>query len=366
MRFEKLDGMRGLFSLMIILFHYDDYYLPDFLNNFFILHSYVFVDFFFVLSGFVISYNYNSIHTKNELKIFLTKRFLRIYPLHIYTTIIYFLCLVISKIFLSNLLEGYIQSTHLNFEMHILPFLDSIFLLNSTPFLGSSMGINMPSWSISSEIISYLIFGILSYILSKNYKDLAFICLILISVFCLIYIGKFVVSGDYGFLRGILGFLLGYFVYKLNSKLTRIKFSNYLEFILLFLLIIILFLLDHFKNNISGFFIGLFIIPSFFSFSILSLIHTNGFLSKILESQTLKYLGKISYSIYLNHSLILIVLVKPFFTFLNLEINNLSKTFILIIIISIIISYSHFTYIIIEQKVNIFKNWLTKTKKSVN
>ena len=59
MRINKLDGLRGIFSIMIVLLNYPQEFIPDwFTYNFFIFESYVFVDFFFVLSGFVISYNY--------------------------------------------------------------------------------------------------------------------------------------------------------------------------------------------------------------------------------------------------------------------------------------------------------------------
>ncbi len=58
MRIKKLDGMRGVFSLMVVVFHYPKDYLPKIIhNNFLVVNSDSFVDFFFVLSGFVISYS---------------------------------------------------------------------------------------------------------------------------------------------------------------------------------------------------------------------------------------------------------------------------------------------------------------------
>ncbi|MBS1732124.1 MAG: acyltransferase, partial [Bacteroidetes bacterium] len=56
-RLDQLDGLRGLFCLMVILTHFP---FKDSLpvSNFIVRQGYLFVDFFFVLSGFVIAFNY--------------------------------------------------------------------------------------------------------------------------------------------------------------------------------------------------------------------------------------------------------------------------------------------------------------------
>ena len=66
MRIEKLDGLRGLLCIGILVFHYQQNefcfgnHFPSFIADFFLIkQSYTFVDFFFALSGFVISLNYN-------------------------------------------------------------------------------------------------------------------------------------------------------------------------------------------------------------------------------------------------------------------------------------------------------------------
>jgi peptidoglycan/LPS O-acetylase OafA/YrhL len=55
-RFEALDGWRGICACLVVLFHFHGYspiYSWGLIRN-----SYLFVDFFFVLSGFVIAWNY--------------------------------------------------------------------------------------------------------------------------------------------------------------------------------------------------------------------------------------------------------------------------------------------------------------------
>ena len=82
MRIHKLDGLRGFCSLMVVFYHYPQSFLPDFIfRNFFIRESWSFVDFFFVLSGFVISYNYSTLSNPNDFWLYIKKRIIRLYPL---------------------------------------------------------------------------------------------------------------------------------------------------------------------------------------------------------------------------------------------------------------------------------------------
>ena len=57
-RYEILDGLRGVAALMVIFFHCFETYIPQFGTQI-INHGYLAVDFFFVLSGFVIGYAYD-------------------------------------------------------------------------------------------------------------------------------------------------------------------------------------------------------------------------------------------------------------------------------------------------------------------
>lgn len=57
-RYEILDGLRGVAALMVIIFHCFATYIPMFGTQI-VNHGYLAVDFFFVLSGFVIGYAYD-------------------------------------------------------------------------------------------------------------------------------------------------------------------------------------------------------------------------------------------------------------------------------------------------------------------
>ena len=72
-RFSALDSFRGICALLVALFHLSAashfFYLP------FVRNAGIFVDFFFVLSGFVLAHAYShKIQTAEDLKIFLIRR----------------------------------------------------------------------------------------------------------------------------------------------------------------------------------------------------------------------------------------------------------------------------------------------------
>lgn len=57
-RYEILDGLRGVASMMVVAYHLFETYSHDPLHQI-LNHGYLAVDFFFVLSGFVIGYAYD-------------------------------------------------------------------------------------------------------------------------------------------------------------------------------------------------------------------------------------------------------------------------------------------------------------------
>src|SRR5260370_10521059 len=81
MHFRVLDSWRGIAALLVALFHLNVYsaiYSLDFFRN-----AYLFVDFFFVLSGFVITHSYGGrMGTRESVGTFAIRRFHRLCALH--------------------------------------------------------------------------------------------------------------------------------------------------------------------------------------------------------------------------------------------------------------------------------------------
>ena len=84
-RYEILDGLRGVAAMLVVAYHlFETYYSgkPDQPIN----HGYLAVDFFFVLSGFVIGYAYDDRWDRMSTWAFFKRRLIRLHPMVIFGT----------------------------------------------------------------------------------------------------------------------------------------------------------------------------------------------------------------------------------------------------------------------------------------
>ena len=286
-----LETFRGILALIIVLHHLK---IETFIQKSkIVLNGGLAVDFFFVLSGFVISLNYiNKIKSKDDLFNFQKKRFLRLYPLHILTLFV-FILIELIKIFVNN--NTSLESTYLPFSgfNNYYSLIANFFLLHG--WYGWSF--NLPSWSISTEFYTYLIFGMLT--LSFNKKLYFFILLIFISLIIFLlnnsgikFFNNFIYPTRciYSFFLGVITFL----VYR--------RFKNFSSSFLSIISIILSISFIHFSDNLNlnnKYIISpiLFCLTIFF----VSNLSSNLLLYKILSNKFTVYLGSISYGIYMIH-----------------------------------------------------------------
>ena len=78
--YQILDGLRGVAAIIVVCFHLAEPLSTSHLNNV-VNHGYLAVDFFFLLSGFVIGYAYDDRWDKLTIRGFLRRRFERLQPL---------------------------------------------------------------------------------------------------------------------------------------------------------------------------------------------------------------------------------------------------------------------------------------------
>jgi peptidoglycan/LPS O-acetylase OafA/YrhL len=351
-RFEVLDIFRGLFAAFVFLFHLAPLAQNSIVSNSFVENSDMFVDFFFVLSGFVMAYRYQTIATVQELRLFLIKRVYRIYPMHLLMLIL-FAVVEIGK----QVLNPYIKVNNLdNPANNVTTFFSSLFLLNSTPIPGvHDVSWNIVSWSISAELISYIVFGTLVLYTCKSgmyrHQNLFYLLLIFLSVLALYLISfTFAInySFDYGFLRGILGFFTGVVCFNCFSKSHHIvnRYSSALfsisEILTLTTIAICIYHGETMKPWGAIFEILFFLCIYIFSFE-------KGIISIGLRRISLFHkLGQYSYSIYMTHALLISLFNILFIRILKSPTSSYSYLFILNF--AIIYFVSAWTYKNVEMR----------------
>ena len=153
-----LDGLRGVAAIMVVWFHIFEAYATSHLDQK-INHGYLAVDFFFILSGFVIGYAYDDRWKTMTVKDFIKRRVIRLHPMVVMGAVIgavmfYFQgCPVwdVTKVTVAALL--------------LATFVNAL-LIPATPGteirgLGEMYPLNGPSWSLFFEYIGNILYALI-------------------------------------------------------------------------------------------------------------------------------------------------------------------------------------------------------------
>lgn len=295
-KIEELESIRGLAALLVV-FHHTPIWNPLF-NARFIYNGYLMVDLFFVLSGFVIFNAYNNkITTKKELARFQFLRFGRLYPVHLFFLLAY-LIVEITK-YIAQQKFGLQSHEPVFSNNNATAFIDHLFLIQA--FQPEHLhSFNQPSWSISTELYTYLLFGLI-VLFFKQLKYVIFACIAVISLIMLLT----GLTCSYEFvLRCFAGFFTGCLT-ATAIKYVTINLSRYASTAVF--IVIILFLQLKITQQFDE--CILFLTAALIATLILS---PNGLLNSILKINLFEWLGTISYSIYMSHAVI-IWIVNNFF-----------------------------------------------------
>jgi peptidoglycan/LPS O-acetylase OafA/YrhL len=339
-RLLKLDGLRGLFCLMIVFWHYDNKYLPVNLNGWFLYDQlYLGVDLFFVLSGFVISVRYYEMEGWSQGIQFLKKRFARLYPLLLFSTMVYAVFRIVTYLVFPQL-----SGKETSWSKLALDTLETLCFTNATPLLGNSFGMNIPSWSISGEMVAYFCCFAIAMAFATRHRLMAWILMFAGVVAFVWFAGHpFDATSDWGFCRALIGFSMGCIV----AKLPRAELPAWSDAVVL-ILVVALFYLLHGSHGGKRQVLGLLGCPVLFGLTIYALNHSEGYIGNILESQPLQFLGEKSYSIYLNHLVIVATLPKVCFMTVADSNSFLWRSLVFVISIGVVLIYSTWTYRVVE------------------
>ena len=251
------------------------------------------VDFFFILSGFVIFHAYGNVSQSRsfDLKTYMIKRLNRIYPLH-FIVLVAFVFLGIGSSFFGSdrsIAFGPADILLSGLLLHAWQTTDGLVL-------------NGPSWTISAELFAYLLFGLISlssglkYTLIRVFITTGLLAIIVHAIALWAGHTAFVhLTWDLGALRILPSFALGILLRMLAEKI-----GPGLAIGLGGLGLVSLVWIAQIPDVDYGI-----LLP--FCLIILSGACLSGKSWAPLNFKAFVYLGEISYSTYLVHSLILII-----------------------------------------------------------
>lgn len=314
---SNLTPLRGIAALMVVIFHFSIFVTPliDPQTSLVMRRWYLLVDFFFVLSGFIMMHVYGSWFEDNvsrgNYQKYLGARFARIYPLHFVTL------LWVVSLFTFFRVKGIYLDANASAVGDFSKIPEHVFLLHGLDMPRTGTW-NTPSWSIAAEWLMYLIFP---FLVQPFYRFRTYSVIIVLIGALLLYasIPSGVISPGFeaykiendidnivtpwNLARCLAGFLIGMVTYRAFQAKIGIEWL---------------------KNGWLMPFIGVGLLVSYhfkltdlitiWAFPIIILIacYNQGRVSGILQSNIFQRLGDWSYSIYLVH-------IPVIFTFLAIK-----------------------------------------------
>jgi len=213
--FKILDGLRGIAAISVVIFHFMEFAVPDYKDNF-IAHSYLAVDFFFCLSGFVIAYAYDSKVESMGVVRFIQSRLIRLHPLVIIGALLGLITFIFDPF--SNLYQGY------GLGKTLLMFLSAALLI-PYPLVHERyfnlFHLNPPTWSLFWEYIANVFYVLLLYKVKNKVLWLLMVCAAILLGYEAFHVGNLAVGwgGDNFFGGGariFYSFLAGMIIYRSN------------------------------------------------------------------------------------------------------------------------------------------------------
>lgn len=312
--FDNLDGLRFISFFYVFLAHSFPTSDPVIYNS----HWYRFfkgriffdgepgVSFFFVLSGFLITYlllQERSFTNKINLKLFYIRRILRIWPLYYFSVFFGFIIFPILK-----QAFGGTPNESANF------FLSSTFLNNFDRILHGNPDSSILSvlWSVAIEEQFYLIWPLLFIIIPPKYYSFIFIFMIEISILYRITnttghidLNSLGVVSDMA-LGGLAAWLV-----KRNSKVNERIRNSHPSFNLIPYFLVVFYLLFKEELFISPILIvhRRIFLGSLFAWIILEQNYCQRSYFKISEFKIVSRLGKYTYGLYCLHTIALLITI---------------------------------------------------------
>jgi len=306
-----LTSARALFALMVLFHHFVGYHrlaTPDWTGNV----GNIAVSWFFILSGFVLAYNFPVLRGRDEAFKFVLSRFWRLFPVHA-------LMVMASVVLFSASGLGLIRA-------YPVALVASLTLTHGWPAIpAASQMFNVPAWSISVEWFFYLLFPLLmarSWIVRTLLAVAAFAIAASWghALGCFASQANFQAAGDsfhttcyqvflYWPPARLWEFTLGIALCSLSNRIRLWRACGFVQLILTALAIWAFldrsYLIGPLSFGFYSSFFGDWIITSLIGGALILALSLRGPVDRALSFPALVFLGDVSFSVYMTHMLVL-------------------------------------------------------------
>ena len=310
--YALLDGLRGVAALLVVWYHVFEGFqfagnkpVIDFIN-----HGYLAVDFFFILSGFVVGYAYDSRWGKTlTLGEFFRRRLIRLQPMVIMGAVI-----GAASFFLSGMERW--DGTHATLWLTFLAFVCGCLMLPALPGMprevrgnGEMFPLNGPCWSLFFEYVGNIVYALFIRRLSTR-------LLALLSFALCCALAWFAVTDQSGYgsigvgwtvdrtnilggmLRMLCPFTMGVLMSRLFKPLRQARGAFWISAALLLALFHVPYIYSDGALSLNGMFEAVCIIAVF---PLVVWYAASGKTTDIASTRICRFLGDISYPLYIVH-----------------------------------------------------------------
>lgn len=309
--YKLLDGLRGVAALMVIWYHVFEGY--SFASGAPIIeginHGYLAVDFFFILSGFVIGYAYDDRWKASfTMKDFFKRRLIRLHPMVVMGAVIGVVTFCIQG-------SVHWDGTHVATSLIMLSLLCAMFFIPAIPGAGYEVRgngemfpLNGPSWSLFFEYIGNILYALFIHRLSKRALTilvvllgvgLASFAIFNVSGYGSIGVGWTLDSVNFlgGSLRMLFPFSMGMLLSR-NFKPIKVRGAFWICTFILVALFFVPYIESTGAICYNGFYESFCII---IAFPALVWLGASGTTTDATSTRICKFLGDISYPLYMVH-----------------------------------------------------------------
>ena len=305
--YDLLDGLRGVAALMVIFYHVFEAFATSPIDQRF-NHGYLAVDFFFILSGFVIGYAYDDRWKTMTTKDFIKRRLIRLHPMVVLGAVLGVIAFCIQGC------EKW-DGTQVSISMVMLALLINLFLIPAVPGSGPEIRgngemypLNGPSWSLFFEYIGNIMYALFIRRMStKALTALVVLAGIGLASFAIFnfsgagHLGVGCTMEEYNLIGGFLRVLFSFSIGLLMSRVFKpIPVKG--AFWICSLAIVVLLSMPYVGNGEALWMNGIYdSVCAILIFPMLVYLGASGKTTDKHSARICKFLGDISYPLYMVH-----------------------------------------------------------------